>query len=60
MPDSYVGVLVKGKKVALIGIGVSNTPLAYMLHSFGAKVRVHDMKSREKERKREERKLDVD
>ena len=40
--------LVKGKKVALIGIGVSNTPLAYMLHSFGAKVRVHDMKSREK------------
>ena len=40
--------LVEGKKVALIGIGVSNTPVAYMLHSYGAKVIVHDMKSREK------------
>ena len=40
--------LVEGKRVALIGIGVSNTPLAYMLCDLGATVSVHDLKSREK------------
>ncbi len=39
--------LVKNKKVALLGIGVTNTPLAYMLSDMGAFVTVHDKKSRE-------------
>ena len=40
--------LVEGKRVALIGVGVSNTPLAYMLCDLGAAVSAHDRKSREK------------
>ena len=40
--------LVKGKKVSVLGIGVSNTPLVEMLCDFGANVTVHDIKSEEK------------
>ena len=37
-----------GKRVAVLGVGVSNTPLIDMLLSFGAKVTACDMQSREK------------
>ena len=32
----------KNKKVILLGAGVSNMPLAGMLHSMGAKIEVRD------------------
>ena len=37
----------KGKKVAVLGIGVSNTPLIHMLLGSGAKVTACDKRSRE-------------
>lgn len=37
---------VQGKRVAVLGIGVSNTPVIDMLLSFGAKVSAHDLKDR--------------
>ncbi|MBR2743171.1 MAG: UDP-N-acetylmuramoyl-L-alanine--D-glutamate ligase [Clostridia bacterium] len=37
----------KGKKVAVIGIGISNLPLIYMLLSYGADVCARDKKSKE-------------
>ena len=49
MPNSdKLKELVSGKRVAVLGVGVSNTPLIDMLVSFGARVTAHDMKSREK------------
>ena len=36
---------IKGKKVSVIGIGISNTPLIYMLKEFGAFVTAHDKKT---------------
>lgn len=39
---------IKGKSVAVIGIGISNTPLIKYLVSLGAKVSAHDKKSEEK------------
>ena len=49
MPNSdKLKELVSGKKVAVLGVGVSNTPLIDMLITFGARVTAHDMKSREK------------
>jgi UDP-N-acetylmuramoylalanine--D-glutamate ligase len=38
---------IKGKKVAVLGIGVSNKPLIRYLASLGAKIRACDKKSRE-------------
>ena len=35
---------IKGKKIALVGLGISNTPLISMLISHGAKVIAHDKK----------------
>ena len=37
----------KGKNVAVIGVGISNLPLIYMLLSYGAKVCARDKKSKE-------------
>ena len=37
----------KGKKTAVLGIGVSNTPLIHMLRRAGAKVTACDKRSRE-------------
>ncbi len=37
-----------GKRVALLGVGVSNTPLAGMFAAHGARVTVRDRRSREK------------
>lgn len=39
---------IKGKKVSVIGVGVSNIPLIKMLSAFGAEVTAHDKGSREK------------
>lgn len=49
MPNSdKLRELVNGKKVSVLGIGVSNTPLIDMLLGLGARVTAHDMKTREK------------
>lgn len=40
--------LVCNKRVAVLGVGVSNRPLIDMLLGFGADITVHDMKSAEK------------
>ena len=39
----------KNKKVAVLGIGVSNTPLIKMLVRYGAKVTACDLKKTEKD-----------
>lgn len=39
---------VQGKRVAVLGIGISNTPVIDMLLSLGARVSAHDLKDREK------------
>ena len=38
---------ISGKKVAVIGIGVSNKPLIHFLQRFGASVVAYDKKSKE-------------
>ena len=38
---------IKGKKVAVIGIGVSNMPLIQVLCDAGAKVSAHDKRTAE-------------
>ena len=49
MPNSEkLKELVNGKRVSILGIGVSNTPLIDMLLGFGATVTAHDMKTKEK------------
>lgn len=44
-PESFKQ-YIKGKKVAVIGIGISNTPLISMLAKAGAAVTAHDKKSK--------------
>lgn len=39
---------IKGKKVAVVGLGISNAPLVSLLHEHGAIVSVHDKKSADK------------
>ncbi|MDV3426067.1 MAG: UDP-N-acetylmuramoyl-L-alanine--D-glutamate ligase [Bacillota bacterium] len=39
---------IKGKKTAVVGIGISNTPLIYFLKNLGADITAFDMKSLDK------------
>ena len=39
--------MAKGMKVAVVGIGVSNLPLVRMLNECGAKLCIHDKRTKE-------------